>query len=168
MWRKLIVVNALAWTAVNIGNSLIMSRMPRSFFRRSSKIFKAFSWERHGEVWHRLFKVKRWKDLLPDGSMIIKSGHNKKSLPSYSDATLHIFLIEMRRAELTHWMTMLYGILFCFWNPRWAALLNILFGVVSNLPFIIVQRYNRPRIEAIEMKRNIRMNACRNEDDPYE
>jgi len=165
MWRKLIAVNTLAWTAVNIGNSLIMSRIPRSFFRRSSKLFKVFSWERQGEVWNQFFRVKKWKNRLPDGSMIIRSGYNKKTIPSYNDATLATFLIEMRRAELTHWMTMFYGMLFLLWNPRWAAVLNILFGVVSNFPFIIAQRYNRPRIEAIETKRNRRMTPFGSEDD---
>ncbi|KAA1039591.1 glycosyl-4,4'-diaponeurosporenoate acyltransferase [Macrococcus equipercicus] len=146
--KQLVLRNIAAWSLINIGNSFVMSKLPVKLFS-TRKLFKTYRWEHGGELWQIVFNVKAWKHRLPDGTLFIKSGHNKSVLPDYRAATLNTFFLEMRRAELTHWITMTAGLLFFFWNPRWAALLNILFGIISNAPFIITQRYNRPRIEKL-------------------
>lgn len=55
-------------------------------------------------------------------------------------------MIETQRAEWTHWVSMLPAPLFFIWNPVWAGWLMILYALIANLPFIIIQRYNRPRL----------------------
>ncbi|TDM12743.1 glycosyl-4,4'-diaponeurosporenoate acyltransferase [Macrococcus lamae] len=156
MWRKLVLLNAVAWGTINLANSLMMSKVPTEFFIKAKPFFKDFKWECGGEVWNRLFRVKTWKHKLPDGTLFIKSGHNKSHLPNHQNTTFETFLIEMRRAEMTHWFTICFSFLFFLWNPRWAAVLNIMFGIVSNFPFIIAQRYNRPRLEKVFIKKNKR------------
>jgi len=64
-------------------------------------------------------------------------------------AGLQRFARETRRAELAHWWAMCCGPLFVLWNPPLAAALLISYGVVVNLPFILIQRYNRFRIQAL-------------------
>ena len=41
------------------------------------------------------------------------------------------------------------GPVFVLWNPPLAAALLSAYGVVVNLPFIMIQRYNRFRIAAV-------------------
>ena len=41
------------------------------------------------------------------------------------------------------------GPLFVLWNPPLAAALLVAYGVVVNLPFIAIQRYNRFRTQAL-------------------
>jgi glycosyl-4,4'-diaponeurosporenoate acyltransferase len=45
------------------------------------------------------------------------------------------------------------GPLFVLWNPPGAAALLIGYGVAVNLPFIVIQRYNRFRIDALAERR---------------
>jgi glycosyl-4,4'-diaponeurosporenoate acyltransferase len=67
---------------------------------------------------------------------------------------LRLFVRETRRAELAHWWAMCCGLLFVLWNPPLAAALLIAYGVVANLPFIVIQRYNRFRIHALLERRS--------------
>ena len=39
--------------------------------------------------------------------------------------------------------------LFVLWNPPIASVLLIGYGVVANLPFIVIQRYNRQRVTRV-------------------
>ncbi len=43
--------------------------------------------------------------------------------------------------------------LFVLWNPPLAAGLLVAYGVVVNLPFIVIQRYNRIRTTAMLERR---------------
>jgi glycosyl-4,4'-diaponeurosporenoate acyltransferase len=45
------------------------------------------------------------------------------------------------------------GPVFVLWNPPLAAGLLVGYGVVANLPFIAIQRYNRLRIQALIERR---------------
>ena len=69
-----------------------------------------------------------------------------KRLASREPACLRRWVVESCRAELCHWLAMLPGLLFILWTPPVAALLNLLYGVLINLPCVIAQRYNRPRL----------------------
>ena len=73
--------------------------------------------------------------------------------PAFDTAGLQLFARETRRAELAHWWAMLCGPLFAFWNPPLPTALLITYGVLVNLPFILIQRYNRARIEALLERR---------------
>ncbi len=64
-----------------------------------------------------------------------------------------MFVRETRRAELAHWWALACGLLFVLWNPPLAAALLVAYGVAANLPFILIQRYNRFRIEALVERR---------------
>ena len=62
------------------------------------------------------------------------------------------FILETRRAELTHWLSIVPAPLFFIWNPPWAGWLMVGYAVVVNAPFILIQRYNRPRLEKIRLR----------------
>jgi glycosyl-4,4'-diaponeurosporenoate acyltransferase len=66
---------------------------------------------------------------------------------------LRLFARETRRAELAHWWAMCCGPLFVLWNPPLAAVLLVAYGVFVNLPFIVVQRYNRARLQGLLERR---------------
>ena len=112
-------------------------------------LYRMASWEENGEVWNRIFLVKKWKKHLIDGSSIVKQNYNKRYLHGTKQADLLIFAAETKRAELTHWLMMVPGPLFFLWNPVWAGWIIIAYTLIANLPIIITQRYNRGRIEAI-------------------
>lgn len=145
---KLIVINSIAWFTAHIIIASLSANISDRYFQHN-KLFKTFKVERSGDIWNELFKVKKWKSFLPDGSILIKHGYNKSELPDFSSSTINKFIIEMRRAEFTHWISMLPAPLFFLFNPRYAAWINVLYALISNFPFIITQRYNRPKLEKI-------------------
>lgn len=46
------------------------------------------------------------------------------------------------------------GLIFILWNPPLAAGLLVTYGVLVNLPFILIQRYNRFRIQSLLERRH--------------
>jgi glycosyl-4,4'-diaponeurosporenoate acyltransferase len=57
------------------------------------------------------------------------------------------------RTSLTHWAIAALGPVFFLWNPWWLALALLGYGLVANVPCLLVQRYNRARLEASSSER---------------
>lgn len=145
----IILSDCIAWFIIHMGVSLSTLHLPDRWFERDSFLYRTRNWEQSGLFWQRYFHVRSWKHHLPDGAAILKKGFAKKQMQTADPAYLMAFIRESRRAELTHWTTMPFALLFFLWNPPAAGLLMILYAVVMNLPCIIAQRFNRPRFQCI-------------------
>ncbi|WP_430786563.1 glycosyl-4,4'-diaponeurosporenoate acyltransferase [Virgibacillus flavescens] len=144
-----ILIDIFAWGFFHIGISLLTLNMSADRFTSDRLLYKSRNWERDGQVWQRYFHVKKWKNMIPDGTNIIKQGFAKDHLSGSDARYLWNFLVESRRAELTHWLSILPAGLFFLWNPAWAGWLMIGYAILFNGPIIMVQRYNRPRLQKI-------------------
>ncbi|GLB56377.1 hypothetical protein NCCP2378_21640 [Sporosarcina sp. NCCP-2378] len=71
-----------------------------------------------------MFRVKKWKGHIPDGTLFIRNGYNKSGLHGGDWASIYDVLLESRRAKWAHWITILPSFLFFLWNPVWAAWLK--------------------------------------------
>ncbi len=149
----IVSLDAVAWAFFHLTISFCTVRISYNWFVRHEQLFQPFRFERRGELWQQLFRVKRWKQLIPDGTMFIKNGYNKQSLHGNDPASLDEFIIESRRAELTHWVSIIPAALFFLWNPLWASWLNVAYAILFNGPIIIAQRYNRPRLERLVFRK---------------
>ena len=99
-------------------------------------------------------RVSRWKQILPDGSIVAKSrGFRKKKLQSFTFEYLERFMVESCRAEMTHLLAILPFWVFWFFTPPYVPWMMLVYALIVNIPCIIVQRYNRPRIMRILQKR---------------
>lgn len=145
----LFILNLVIWLLLHFLISALCFYMPLSYFLRDSPIFRLAKWEQGGKLWDQLFRVKRWKKHLIDGSSIVKKSYNKSHLHGTDVESLRVFSAETKRAELTHWLLLVPAPLFFIWNPHWAAWINVIYAIVANVPFIITQRFNRGRLEAI-------------------
>lgn len=145
----LILVNIIAWGFFHFFISYLCFKIPLNFFLEEDRFFKIKKWEQSGEMWQKLLLVKKWKGFLIDGSSIVKKSYNKSHLHGKKKNDLMVFAAETKRAELTHLLLILPAPLFFLWNPVWAGWIMIIYALLANLPFIIVQRYNRARIEVI-------------------
>ena len=146
---SLLFVNSVAWLTIHFSISALCFHIPLRYFLKDVPFLRIARWERNGNIWNKLFLVKKWKKHLIDGSSIVKKSYNKSHLHGWKQEDLTIFAAETKRAELTHWLLMLPAPLFFLWNPAWAGWMNIAYALLANVPFIITQRYNRGRIEAI-------------------
>ena len=153
-----IAIDIFAWYSIHLSVSWLARRVPDRFLAEKAYWFRTRDWEKEGEIWQEVFRVRSWKPYLPDGTKITKEGFDKTHLKGFDLASLEKFALETRRAELAHWAMIPPAGLFFFWNPAWAGWIMIGYAVLFNLPLIFVQRYNRPRLE-----RMVRRKAERSE-----
>lgn len=144
----------LLWPALQLG-AAALSRLSKG--KRVSPrawLFRSRRWEGGGSFYQGLFRVKAWKPLLPDGAAVSRKGYRKRRLSDFSPGNLERYLEESCRAELAHWLAIPPFILFGTFMPTQALPFMLLYALLVNLPCIVAQRYNRPRIEKI-LSRNV-------------
>lgn len=126
--------------------TFLSGKIPEDLLSYKRSLYKEKKWEKGGKIYDTFFHVKKWKVLLPDISDFIKPAFCKKVLKEYNENYLSTFLIESCRSELTHWAIILSAFLFSIWCDLLKVLKLVLLAIILNMPFIIIQRYNRPRI----------------------
>jgi len=146
-------VNAGAWLTVHLGFAWAGTRLPAHCFDRDAFLFRERRIEAGGRLYVRLFRVKKWKDISPDGASWFKGGFPKRRLGATDTAYLQRFVTETRRGEAVHWAVMCASILFILWNPPNIAWCMVVYGIAANLPFIVIQRYNRIRLRRVLARR---------------
>lgn len=146
-----ILLISIAWVVIEIGSGYLTHLMPSRWFGQSGTLYRALfrtrDWERGGRFYDRAFAVRRWKDRLPEAGDWFAGGMQKRLGLGTDRAYLERLAKETRRAELTHWLPVVLSATFFLWNPHYVAVWMPIIGLLGNAPFIIVQRYNRPRIE---------------------
>ncbi|MCO7124362.1 glycosyl-4,4'-diaponeurosporenoate acyltransferase [Sporolactobacillus shoreicorticis] len=148
---------------ISVVNTLISIKLPNSIFHLDSWLFRTRGWEREGYFYQYWFGVKKWKSLLPELSDFFSFLFSKKQMGQPSADYLYRFALETCRAELVHWCIIVSSILFMQWNHTGVSLLTVVIAVACNLPYIMIQRYNRPRILNIlaNKRANIRENRIK-------
>ncbi|MFC1902343.1 glycosyl-4,4'-diaponeurosporenoate acyltransferase [Chloroflexota bacterium] len=126
-----------------------MTRRQLGSFNPNSRLYRQRNWENNGRIYERFFRLKAWKKKLPDGAAIFKDGFKKKRLKENSQEYLKDFISESCRAELTHWVVLLFGFIFFVWNIWWVGIVMVMYATIVNIPCIITQRYNRIRLRRI-------------------
>jgi glycosyl-4,4'-diaponeurosporenoate acyltransferase len=145
-----ILIDIIVWFIIHLGVVYFMVRLPAEGFDPQSRLFRIRNWEKKGFFYQKYFRVKKWKTYLPDGAPFLGNrGFPKKELREKNPAYLRSFLLETCRAELTHWITMLFAPFFYLWNPLWVGFFMIFYISIENLPLIMAQRYNRSRLNSI-------------------
>lgn len=101
-------------------------------------------WESRRRYEHWL-GVRRWKDRLPEAGTWF-GGVSKRHLPSVQEGGRARFVAESLRAERVHFALIAVIPLTMAWSRGWWVVINVAFGLVVNMPCIIVARYNRIRL----------------------
>lgn len=152
-----IVLDIVAWAIFHMGISLFTLQLPDVFFEKTSILYRTRSWEKEGEIWQKYFTIKSWVKYIPDGSRLLgETGFYKKKLQQTNADYFETFILETKRAELTHVLSILPAFLFFIWNPIWAGWVMVVYALVVNVPIILLQRYNRPRLEKIVKRKEAR------------
>ena len=141
-----IILDILAWLFFHLIIAKVSLAIKDSHLVKYNLMFKVYKFEASGLIYEKLFLVNKWKDKLPDGTKILKKGFSKNRVDKMSLDYFKKFLIEVNRAELSHWLQMLPAPLFFLFNLPIIGYLMIVYAMLFNLPFIIAQRYNRPKL----------------------
>lgn len=120
----------------------------RKAFSPERRMFRAHSWERDGKIYSSLLKINRWKDHLPQH--IGKKGFSKNHLDGVSPDYLDEFILETCRGEWNHRANCWFALVLFILNPFGLALLLTLLLLLGNMPFAVIQRYNRFRLQKLK------------------
>ncbi len=120
--------------------------LPKSLFRKGTELwFAARPKEKDGKIYDNI-GVRHWKDKVPDMSKVCHRMVPKSvSTQATSEGTTQL-IRETCIAELIHEFLIGLGFV-CYlkFRSKFSLFLSFLWAV-GNLPYIIIQRYNRPRL----------------------
>lgn len=136
----------IGWFVFQTGAAWLCFHMPDRWFRPDRFPFRMTRWEANGRL-YAFLRVQQWKRWLPDGAAIVKGGYRKKKLTDFSEANLERFIIESCRGELTHLLAIFPFWTFGFIGPTPILWMMLVYALAVNVPCMITQRYNRPRIQ---------------------
>lgn len=115
--------------------------------------FREYSWEDGGRIYEKLFKIKKWKDRVPDVSKMVPGIVPRKAMKMPGVEELNGMINETCVAELTHLVLIPLGIPILFIIQGWIGTVIFLVDIfMGNLPFAIIQRYNRFRYLKLRSK----------------
>ena len=118
-----------------------------SSFSPQRKMFLPRGWERDGKFYSDVLRINQWKDLLPQHTG--KDGFSKAHLDDVSVEYLDRFIMETCRGEWNHIMNCRLWIILILINEAPMGIGLSLCVIAGNLPFAMIQRYNRLRLQKL-------------------
>ena len=143
------------WTGItaftimyHFGVRIIMGNVSKLFKKHISYKQKWFKERKFEKKLYKILKVKNWKDKALT--------YNPESF-SLENHSLDEIANTMAKSEVDHWINEAISVSTIFfsliWGEFWIFLITALAAMIFDSQFIIIQRYNRPRIvKLIERK----------------
>lgn len=133
--------------------SFIVGRLlPACMFHTDRFPYKSYKWEKNGVIYNKL-KIRKWQSKVPDMSRLFPKLIQPKKMQANYEKDLPVMIRETCIAEFIHALLCL-AIFYCLW--LWPGvggiIVCILYILIGNIPFILIQRYNRPRLIMLQKK----------------
>lgn len=119
--------------------------VPKEFYNPNNSFFRERLYEQR---LYRKIRISRWKDRLPQYNV----NFNKKYLPEkLTSDFIEQFIMETCRAELVHIAICIFSfssiiLVYLQIEPLYVFVIVEIIIFVAQIPFILIQRYNRPRL----------------------
>lgn len=141
-----------AYAAVLGVLSFVLGRVvPKGIFHSDRFPFKTSA--REARLYDAL-RVKSWQNKLPDMSRLFKKLMPEKRMTAASLADLPRMLEETCVAEATHVVLSVCGLAMpLLWPSVGGVAFAAVYILLGNVPYVIIQRYNRPRLQRLYNKR---------------
>lgn len=125
--------------------------LPRSCFDETSFPYRQFKWEKHTKLYEKL-RVKKWKTKVLDMSTITKRIFPKKIHENITARDVDRLVKESCIAEMVHYVLCLFSIgLYNIWRGKLGVFFVAVY-IFGNLPYVVIQRYNRPNYISLRDK----------------
>ena len=131
------------WVRIILGN---VSKLFKKKINYKQKWFQELKFEK---LLYKLLHVKEWKDKA--------FTYNPRDF-SLKDRSLEDILNTTAKSEVDHWIneaisvsTMFFGLI---WGKPWLFIISALCAMIFDSQFIIIQRYNRPRLAKVVQREN--------------
>lgn len=141
------LLKCLAYLALSGFLGFLLGRaLPRRWFRYRVFPYRDHPLEQRGNLYRRLY-IHKWHNHVPDMSRIFRGWMPPKRLEAGVDsAAVEVMVQETCVAEFTHVALCVTGLaVLWIWPGPGGAALYVLY-VLGNLPFILIQRFNRPKL----------------------
>lgn len=121
--------------------------LPKEWFKYDAPPFKDLPFEKGGHFYRKL-GIHRWHKLLPDMSRILPGLMPPKRVVAHiSAAQAEIMVQETCIAEIIHVFLSVMGLAIPFlWPGPWGIVACLIYILIGNVPFILIQRFNRPKL----------------------
>ena len=115
-------------------------------------LFRCYMFENNGAIYENL-NIRKWQKRVPDMSRIVPFLMPPKNLSGDYAERLPTMIQETCIAEVTHVVVSILG-LRCLkiWPGMGGIVVTAVFIIVFNVPYILIQRYNRPRLIRLQCK----------------
>lgn len=132
--------------AISIISFFLGRVLPKRWFRADRFPYRAYRFENGGRIYDKL-RIRKWQNKVPDMSKILPKIMPAKDLSGDYKSRLPRMLQETCVAELIHSLNCFAGFYCLKLYPGVGGIIILfLYTVLFNLPFIVIQRYNRPRL----------------------
>lgn len=122
-------------------------KLPRSIFNPDKFPFKSYKWEKEGKVYEKI-GIQWWKNRTPDMSKYIQRTFSKQGNLLRDPEHMKRLVQETCSAEFVHGVLIVFSPVFPILMEDLGFLSMILY-ITGNMVSLIIQRYNRPRIQKI-------------------
>lgn len=139
-----LLINLLLGTIWHYATFFLCISIKIEHFDSKRARYQPRKWEKNGKWYADHLKINKWKDFLPQH--IGKDGFSKDHLDDVSIEYLDEFILETCRGEWNHIANCYFAVVLFIINPFWTAFILTILLFLGNLPFAIIQRYNRFRL----------------------
>ncbi len=147
------IVSVIYVVIIGLLSNPIGSLIKREKIDYSGFPYGIHSFEQNGKLYDKI-GIRYWKDKVPDMSNFLKNLVKKEIRLKSSAADILRQIQETCVAEMIHFVLILLSLLiFIYWRSKWAILFEAIYIFIFNVPFILIQRYNRPRLIKLYQKK---------------
>ncbi len=139
-----LLINLLLGTIWHYATFFLCISIKTEHFDANRARYRPRKWEKNGKWYADHLKINKWKDFLPQH--IGKDGFSKDHLDDVSIEYIDEFILETCRGEWNHIANCLFAVILFLANSFGIALILTILLLLGNLPFAIIQRYNRFRL----------------------
>ena len=139
-----LLINLLLGTIWHYATFFLCISIKTEHFDANRARYRPRKWEKNGKWYADHLKINKWKDFLPQH--IGKDGFSKDHLDDVSIEYIDEFILETCRGEWNHIANYLFAVILFLANSFGIALILTILLLLGNLPFAIIQRYNRFRL----------------------
>lgn len=149
-------VKCFLYLAVTSINFFFVGRLIPKKFHYLRFPYISFGFEKNGDIYNKI-SIRKWQNKLPDMSRIFSALMPVKKLPRQMNVrNMERMVQETCVAEFIHVLLCIMG-LGCplIWKSIGGWILFVLY-LLGNIPFILIQRYNRPKLVRLLKRLQIR------------
>ena len=92
-----LIIDVIVWSCFHLGIGFWASQIPVEKFDPDHWFFQTFDWEKGGQIYQDLFRVRSWKRFIPQGSKLYPNTFSLQKLKSLDPEYLELWLNEVEK-----------------------------------------------------------------------